>query len=417
VAEGVSALARPAALATILAGAALALHPSAQAARLLPAQSLLAAALVMLAALALVARAAQAREGRAGAVAGALGALVAVAGLAADGVLGHHGALTLGEGETATRFEETGRAGARLGLRPLGFPVAGDRVTAGAVALMLPGRSAPVVLSGERALRFEGYRLAQPATLQPGVARILVHREPAKGAVLTGVLLLAVGSALLVPLRRSAAESPVTPLLLAGGAFVLSLAVADHGAVLGWSYGVATPDGRLPLPGVGVLLGLALVAGLLGTLLFAAWRLSGEAVPVTGPARVGLWLGVALASAGLALAIARVALAARPGLSIGPAALAAATGFLAVTLVSTRRTSVSGPRLLAILWPAAVVVALALALAAALFGLEREGTYATPATSAAASAALVGLAALEPTRLEGALRFAFLLALVALART
>jgi hypothetical protein len=187
--------------------------------------------------------------------------------------------------------------------------------------------------------------------------------------------------------------------------------------VLGWSYGVATPDGRVPLPGVGVLLGLALVAGLLGTLLFAAWRLSGEAVPVTGPARVGLWLGVALASAGLALAIARVALAARPGLSIGPAALAAATGFLAVTLVSTRRTSVSGPRLLAILWPAAVVVALALALAAALFGLEREGTYATPATSAAASAALVGLAALEPTRLEGALRFAFLLALVALART
>jgi hypothetical protein len=133
VAEGVSALARPAALATILAGAALALHPSALGARLLPAH-----------------------------------ALGAVAGLAADAVLGHHGALTLGVGETATSFEETGRAGARLGPRPLGFPVAGDRVTAGDVALMLPGRSTPVVLSGERALRFEGYRLAQPATLQPG---------------------------------------------------------------------------------------------------------------------------------------------------------------------------------------------------------------------------------------------------------
>jgi len=357
VAEGVSALARPAALATILAGAALALNPWALGARLLPAHALLAAALPTLAALALVARAGLAREGRAGAVAVALGAVVALAGLAADGLLGHHGALTLGVGETATSFEETGRGGARLGLRPLGFPVAGDRVTAGDVALMLPGRSAPVLLSGERALRFEGYRLAQPAILAPGVARILVHREPAKGAVFTGVLLLAVGSALLVPLRRAAAESPVTPLLLAGSAFVLSLAFADRGAVLGWSYGVATPDGRVPLPGVGVLLGLALVAGLLGTLLFAAGRLSGEAVSVTGPARVGLWLGAALASAGLALAIARLALAARPGLSLGPAALAAATGFLALTLLATRRTSVSGPRLLALVWPTALVVA------------------------------------------------------------
>jgi hypothetical protein len=281
---------------------------------------------------------------------------------------------------------------------------------------MLPGRNAPAVLSGERALRFEGYRLAQPATLQPGVARILVHREPATGAVLTGVLLLAVGSGLLVPLRRSAAESPATPLLLAGGAFVLSLAVADHGAVLGWSYGVTTPDGRLPLPGVGILLSLALVAGLFGTLLLAAWRLSGDAVPVTGPARVGLWLGVVLASTGLVLAIARLALAARHGLFVGLAAPAAATLFLAAALVSTRRTSVSDPRLLPFFWPTAVVAAFGLAFAAALFGLEREGTYATPFASAAASAALIGLAALEPTRLAGALRFGFVLALLALAR-
>jgi hypothetical protein len=408
----VSALARPAALATILAGTALALHPAALAAGLLPAHALLAAALPALAALALVARAALAREGRAGAVVAALGALVAVAGLAADGVLGHHGALLVSVGETATSFEETGRGGAPLGPRPLGFPVAGERVSAREVALMLPGRSTPVVVSGERALRLDGYRLAQPATFQPGVARILVHREPAKGAVLAGVLLLAAGSALLVPLRRSRAEtSPKSP-LLAGGVFVAALAVADRGAVLSWSYGVASPAGRISLPGVGVLLGLALVAGLFGTLLLAAWRLSGAAASVTGTARVALWLGVALASAGLALALTR--LAARPGL--GPAALLAATLLLAAALASTRRTSASEPRPLAFFWPMAVVTAFGLAFAAALFGLEREGTYATPFASAAASAALVGLAALEPTRLAGTLRFGFSLALLALAR-
>ena len=70
--------------------------------------------------------------------------------------------------------------------------------------------------------------------------------------------------------------------------------------------------------------------------------------------------------------------------------------------------------MLARLWPAAVAAAFALALTAAFVGLEREGTYATAAASAAASAALLGLAALEPTPLAGVLRVAFLLALVAL---
>ena len=408
-----SALARPLALALLLAGAALTLHPAS--ARFLPASALLAAALPALAALALAARAKAAHEGRAGAVVSALGALVVVTGLAADGVAGHHGTLRLGVGETATSFEETGRAGLRLGLRPLGFPVAGDRVAGdGEVTLLLPGRSEPVMLSRERALAIEGLRLAQPTALGPGVAGIRVHREPAAGVVLTGALLLAVGSAWLVPRRPWPVENPVTPLLLTGGAFVLSLAIADRGSVLGWSYGVATPLGRVALPGVGVLFGLALVAGLLGTLLFAAGRSAPEAAWVPVPARLALWLGVALAAAGLALAVARLALAGHPGLVPGLAAPPAATGLLAVALLSTRRASVAGPRVLARLWPAAVAAAFALALTAAFVGLAREGTYATAAASTASSAALVGLAALEPTPLAGVLRVAFLLALVAL---
>ena len=183
--------------------------------------------------------------------------------------------------------------------------------------------------------------------------------------------------------------------------------------MLGWSYGVATPLGRVAQPGVGVLFGLALVAGLLGTLLFAAGRSSPEAAWVPGPARLALWLGVALAAAGLGLAIARFVLVARPGLPLEPAALGAAMGFLALTLFATRGAS-PGPRVLALVWPAAVAAAFALALTAAFVGLAREGTYATAAASAASSAALAGLAALEATPLAGVLRVAFLLALVAL---
>ena len=411
-----SALARPLTLALLLSAAALSLHPSAAVARLLPGHALVSAALPTLAALALLARATASRaEERAGAWAIALGALLALAGLATDGVAGHHGSLTLGEGELATSFEETGRAGARLGLRPLGFPVAGERVTAaGEVALMLPDQDQPITLSRERALRIGGYRLAQPIELEPGVARIQVHREPAAPLLLAGALLLALGCARLVLRRPWPAESAVTPLLLAGGVFVFSLSLADRGSVLGWSYGVATRLGRVALPGVGVLLGLALLAGLLGTSLLAAWRSSNGAAWAPRPARLALWLAVALAVAGLGLAVARLALVARVGLPAGPASLAAATAFLAVTLAATRTTSPSGARVLALAWPAAGAATFALALAAALVGLARDGTYATPAAAAASSAALLGLAALEPTALAPALRIAFLLALAAL---
>jgi hypothetical protein len=147
-------------LAALLTSVALVLHPSALPARLLPAPALLIAALLLLLALGLVARAVATREGRAGAVVSAAGALVVVAGLAADGILGHHGTLALAVGQTVTSFEETARDGRGLGLRPLGFPVAAERVLADGVALMLPGRSVPVVLSDERALQVAGYRLA-----------------------------------------------------------------------------------------------------------------------------------------------------------------------------------------------------------------------------------------------------------------
>jgi hypothetical protein len=51
----------------------------------------------------------------------------------------------------------------------------------------------------------------------------------------------------------------------------------------------------------------------------------------------------------------------------------------------------------------------------AVAGVLRDGTYATSTAAAAASAALLGLAAIEPTRAPGLRRFAFLLAFLALA--
>lgn len=408
-----SALARPLTLASLLTGAALSLHPVA---RLLPGHAVLGAALPTLAALALASRAAASRDGRALAWTLALGALAALGGLAADGVAGHHGALLVGVGQVATSFEETGRGGARLGLRPLGFAVAGESVAAeGDVGLLLPGGNEPVFVSRGRALRIEGYRLAQPERLEPAAARLQVHHEPAAPVVLTGALLLALGSLGLVPRRPWPAEAPHAPLLLAGAAFVLSLAAANGGSVLGWGYAVATPLGRVALPGVGVALGVALLAGLLGTLLLAAGRSSPAAAWAARPARLALWLGVALASVGLAGVLARLALASGAlGLPLGPLALVAAAGFLAATLAATGAHARLVPRALPFLWPAAVAAAFVLALVASLAGLVRDGTYATPVASAAASAALVGVAALERTPLAGALRAAFVLALVTL---
>jgi hypothetical protein len=58
-------------------------------------------------------------------------------------------------------------------------------------------------------------------------------------------------------------------------------------------------------------------------------------------------------------------------------------------------------------------VALAIAIVACVSGVVRDGTYATSSAAASASAALLGLAALEPTLAPGLRRFAFVLSLLA----
>lgn len=519
-----SALARPGALAAILAAAAVALHPGLGAPRWLPARPAVLAALLLLAALALVARALGARERRAGAALGAAGALLLVGALAVDGLRGHHGSLTLAAGESRANFEEAAPDGRPLGLRPLGFPVGAERVSAAgassgpAVALALPGPG-PAELTRDRSVAFGGYRFARPVPVatggaarlrvsasdgaatqvadvspgapgrafgltialeeyfpdfaldesrrpfsrsaeprnpaallaverageahrvfvlqaMPGVHRveglglafsllgveperrvaIAVHREPAALAALGAALLLAAGVAL--SLRPGPGPGPGAgdaPAIVAGSALVGFLLLVDGGAVLAWGFAVAAPGGRVPLAGVGVLLGAALVAALGGSLLLGAGRIAGDAGSRRA-ARAALWLAAGLAAAGSGLAAVRVASLPVAASPIPVAGIALAALSLAASLLATRAAP---PALVAraapLALPVAVLAALALAIGLAVAGVLREGTYATPAAAAASSAALLGLAALEPTRLPGPRGFAFLLALLALA--
>ena len=520
-----SALARPGVLASILVASAVALHPALGASRWLPAHPVVLAALLLLAALALAARSLGARERRAGAALAAAGAVVLVGALAVDGLRGHHGTLTLAAGESRGNFEEAAPDGRSLGLRPLGFPIGAERVSAPGgssapgVALALPGRSVPVELTPGRSVAFGGYRFARPAATtaggvgrlrvaasdgaatqvadvspgapgrafdltialeeyfpdfaldesrrpfsrsaeprnpaavlsverageahrvfvlqsMPGVHRveglglvfsllgveaertveIAVHREPAALAALLGSLLLTAGMALSLRIRPAPdAGDRETAVTVAGGVLVGLLLVVDRGAVLAWSVAVPGPDGRIPLPGVGVLLGAALIAALGGGLLLVAGRLAGDGAGVRPAARVALWMAAGLAAAGFLLAIVRgegLPVAGTTFLPLG--GVAAAAAWLAASLVATRPTTFVS-RVAPLVLPVAVLAALALAIAVAAAGVLREGTYATSYAAAAAAAALLGLAALEPTRAPGRRRLAFLLAFLALA--
>jgi hypothetical protein len=519
-----SALARPGIFAAVLAAAALALHPALGAARWLPGQPAVLAALLLLGVLGIAARAAGAGERRLAAVATAAGAVVLVGALGVDGLRGHHGTLTLAAGQSLGNFDERDSQGRSLGLRPLGFAVGAERVSGASVALAFSGGGAPVDLTPRRSVAFGGTRFARPRTTvtggasrlrvaasdgagtlvadiapgapgragdltialeqyfpdfalddrqqpfsrsteprnpaalltiekggrayrafvlqsMPGVHRveglgraftlleiepertteIAVHREPAALAALLGALLLAVGLALSLRFPPAPAKvgDPDAPVLVAGLALFLVLLLVDRGGVLAWSFRVAAAAGRVPLAGVGVLLGAALVAALGGCLLLIAQRLAGTGQGARPAGRAALGLAVLLAGAGLLLAAFRVA--AVPGdvddaSRLALAGVAGAVGVLAGSLLATRPGAppfVS--RFVALTLPLAALAAVALAIGLAVSSMLGEGTYATSAAASAAATALLGLSALETTGAPGPRRLAFLLALLALA--
>jgi hypothetical protein len=252
-------------------------------------------------------------------------------------------------------------------------------------------------------------------------AEITVHRQPAALAALVGALLLAAGLVLslrFLPVPGIEGEPEAGP-LVAGWALVLILLLVDGGAVLTWSFGVPAAAGRVPLAGTGVLLGAALVAALGGCLLLGARRLAGGVEGARPAGRVGLGLAVLLAGAGLLLAVVRAASfpAAVERTTLLPlVGVAGAVVVLAGSLFATRPgVPPFVSRLAALALPLAALVATALAISLAFFGVLGDGTYATPAAAASAATALLGVSALEKTGAPGPRRLAFLLAFLVLA--
>jgi len=157
----VRGLGDPAVLAGLAVLAALVLHPATRAGAWLPSAPTIMVALALLLLVSLVVRSLDHPRERLF----ALGAVLVVGALGYDGAKGVRGTLSLGVGDVTNNFVEEGFGGRRLGLRPLGFPLALERVrTGGMVEVSLPAGSVPVELSSTRAVGYGGLRLVVSVT-------------------------------------------------------------------------------------------------------------------------------------------------------------------------------------------------------------------------------------------------------------
>ena len=210
-----------------------------------------------------------------------------------------------------------------------------------------------------------------------------------------------------------------------GGFLVVVLLVFDGGRILRWRYGLGAGADRVELPGAALVLGLALLASLGGTLSMAAHllaatgsasraRLLGQRLLILGAGLGALGVGVAASQV-----LSRTARAVAAGAS-DLAALALAVGLLVLGITRLLATPVAPSGALAEGAAARAARMLRLAAAAALLaaavagweGWWREGSYATATAAEVASAALLGLAAVQPTRLGMARATLFLLGLL-----
>lgn len=185
-----SVLARPGVAAGLLALAAAILHPRFPLSAALPAREAVAAAVLLLVLAALVAMANVASAGRRlSAWLTAAGFAVVVAALGADGLQGSAGRWTVLQGGARNHFDEVSPSGRSLGLRPLGFSLGFEGVSAaGAVILEAPG-TGPLEVSREAAAQIGGYRLADPRLRPSGsVARLRVAMSDGSSAQVVELL-------------------------------------------------------------------------------------------------------------------------------------------------------------------------------------------------------------------------------------
>jgi hypothetical protein len=219
--------------------------------------------------------------------------------------------------------------------------------------------------------------------------------------------------------RRAAGTAAV-----AGAACVLTLVAMDGGQILRWRFGLGSGATRLELPGAALVLGLALLVSLAGTLATAVHVLV-RAPEGFRAGRIGqslLVLGAGLGALGAAVVAAQGLGRNRDALAAGAVDLAAlilATGVLGLALVrllapkaGEAATDGGSPRSQRLIRLAAAAAMLAAATAGA-EGWRAEGTYATAALAATSSAALLGLVAVQTTRLALARAALFVLGLLA----
>ena len=249
-------------------------------------------------------------------------------------------------------------------------------------------------------------------------------------------LVAALALALAASALQEAAEEPrsaqnlgaVWEAALSGGILVLSLMIVDGGRILRWHYGLGAGGARVELPGATLVLGLALLVSLAGSLLMAMHALSAS---THGPrARlIGqrlLVLGAGLGGLGVAVVAGQGLGRSEPSLAAGALDLAAmflAIGLLVLALMRLLAVPAASEDASAgaVAEPASKrtlhLAAAAALLAAATAGFEgwrTEGTYATTTMAEAASAALLGIVAVQPTRLGLARAALFVMGLLAL---
>jgi len=268
-----------------------------------------------------------------------------------------------------------------------------------------------------------------PSLLAAGGAALLYLRPvvvaaPSAALTLAGLAAaLAAGSLSAETRARLSGGADAGGAAVAGGAALcLSLVTLDGGRVLRWAFGLGTGPARLELPGAGLLLGLTLLASWAGTVALSAHLLAPSVAGARTLGRRLLILAAGLASLGIGFTLFQ-------GLGRGSEALAAgatrvvgcalATGLLVLglkALLATPGKADPAPRETGagLLGRLAALLALVAAGAAGGEGWLRQGTYATPFVSAGVAAAILGLTALEPSRLVLTRRVAFLAALVLL---
>jgi hypothetical protein len=222
--------------------------------------------------------------------------------------------------------------------------------------------------------------------------------------ILVVLSLAAAAASVAVAVRaRRAGGGDAAPAVLVSGALLAGvMAVVDRGAVLSWRLGVGTGDERTLLPGVGILLGAALLAATGGSLLLVI-RMALPSVEGAGrAATTALWVAVVAGGLGVGLAVVRLLPLSEPLREAGIPSLAlivaTAAGVVLMLLAASGPTPSDASREAA--WAeraarVALVFAVVAALACGVEGWWRAGTYATSATAAASSAVLVALAAAE----------------------